>query len=102
MSRPKWSLPFDEPIELPNGKMARTLRQAADYVMGLPKTEHSHPKWQHAIHALILAAEGRTLMMIARIGMMQAINRADEPRWGPGKRVTKDRPWGKLKLARDR
>lgn len=102
MPRPKWSLPFDEPIELPNGKTARTLRQAADYVMGLPEAEHSHPKWQHAISGLILAAEGKTLMMIARIGMMRALNRAEEPRWGPGKRVMKDRPWGKRKLARDR
>jgi len=52
--------------------------------------------------ALMQAAEGQTLIAIARIGMMKAINRADEPRWGPGKRVVKDRPWGRRKLARDR
>jgi hypothetical protein len=54
---PKWSLPFDEPIELPDGKTARTLRQAADYVMALPRTEHDHPKWQHATGGLLMAAQ---------------------------------------------
>jgi hypothetical protein len=103
MPRKGWNMLFDDPIELPNGKMLRTLGDARAYVLKLPKSEYMvHPEWAKAMRALIDAAEGRSFLMLAHIGMMKAINRADEPRWGPGKRVMKDRPWGRRKLARDR
>jgi hypothetical protein len=103
MPRKGWNMLFDDPIELPNGKIARTLGDARAYALKLPTSEYMvHPEWARAMKALMQAAEGQTLIAIARIGMMKAINRADEPRWGPGKRVVKDRPWGRRKLARDR
>jgi hypothetical protein len=51
-----WDASFDEPIELPNGKAARTLREAGQYITKLPKTEHAHKAWQTAMHCLIEAA----------------------------------------------
>lgn len=96
-----WDRPFDNPVQLPNGKIALTLEDAGDYITKLPANQHEHPKWQKAMHALIEAAEDRDPMTFARIGMMQAIQRDAEPNFGPGKRVTPAMKWGRRKLARD-
>jgi hypothetical protein len=85
-----WDVAFDEPIDLPNGKKAINLRQAAQYVMGLPKAEADHPKWQTAMHVLMEAAENRGPISFARLGMVQAIMKDVEPRFGPGERVAKE------------
>jgi hypothetical protein len=93
-----WSRPFEDPILLPDGRKLVTLKNAADYIMKLPKAEQKHERWQTAIEVLIMAAEGRGPLMHARIGVMQALNRNVE-------RVFTDRKnhhWGKRKLARDR
>jgi hypothetical protein len=34
-----WSRPFDDPIQLPKGKQLLTLKDAAVYIMALPKKE---------------------------------------------------------------
>jgi hypothetical protein len=61
-----------------------TLRDAADYIMALPKAvsdlEHWH--WQLALEQLIEAAEGRNFLMHARIAMMKALNHG-KPLPGP-------------------
>jgi len=44
-----WTIEFDDPILLPNGKPLATLRDAANHVMALPKHESAAP----------LAARGR-------------------------------------------
>jgi hypothetical protein len=67
-----WSRPFEDPILLPDGRSLLTLKNAADYIMKLPKAEQKHEKWQTAIEVLIMAAEGRGPLMHARIGVMQA------------------------------
>jgi hypothetical protein len=41
-----WSLQFDEPILLTKGKLVRTLRDAADHVVALPKAKSALPHWQ--------------------------------------------------------
>jgi len=51
------------------------LKDAADYITKLPKTEHSAPEWQAATEALILVAENGGRTMLARIGVMRALNR---------------------------
>nr|WP_072821023.1 hypothetical protein [Bradyrhizobium erythrophlei] len=89
---------FEDPITLPNGQTLVTLKDAADYIMKLPKAEQNHEKWQTAVEVLIMAAEGRGPTMHARIGVMQALNR-DKPRVFADR---KDNRWGKRKLARDR
>jgi hypothetical protein len=75
MAKKDWRRPFEDPIELADGRKLITLKQAADYIMKLPKAEQQHEKWQVAIEVLIMAAEGRGPLMHARIGVMQALNR---------------------------
>ena len=79
MAKKGWSRPFEDPIVLPDGRKLLTLKNAADYIMKLPKAEQKHEKRQTAIEVLIMAAEGRGPLMHARIGVMQALNR-DKPR----------------------
>jgi hypothetical protein len=75
-----WSRKFDESITVPpRGPRGRcrsliTLKDAGDYVTRLPKAEHSAPEWQEAMRALLLAARGGP-MMLAHVGMMQALHR---------------------------
>ena len=52
-----------------------TLRDAGKYITALPKNEHATPEWQAAMQALILAAERGGPIMMARIGVMRALNR---------------------------
>ena len=74
-----------------------TLRDAADYIMKLPKAEQNLEAWQTAVKALLLVVElGRPTMM-ARIGMMRALNRNVERVFNPSR---KDKQWGKHKLKR--
>jgi len=52
-----------------------TLRDAAAYIMKLPKAEQHLEEWQAATEALMMAAEDRGPLMHARIGMLRALNR---------------------------
>ena len=70
-----WNRPFEDSIVLPDGRELLTLKNAADYIMKLPKAEQKHEKWQTAVEVLIIAAEGRGPLMHARIGSLQALNR---------------------------
>lgn len=70
-----WSTPFDDPIRLRDGRMLRTLRDAADYITGLPEDAQHETHWLVAIETLINAAEtGGGWLMFARIGMLRALN----------------------------
>jgi hypothetical protein len=93
-----WSTPFDDQILLPKGRRLLTLRDAASYITKLPKDEHSAPEWQAAMEALILVAETGGPTMLARIGVMRALNRHVERIFDPD---LKSHHWGKRKLKRD-
>jgi hypothetical protein len=67
--------------------------------MKLSKAEHMAPEWQNAMEALILVAELGGQTMVARIGVMRALNRHVVREFSPDR---KDTHWGKRKLARDR
>ena len=70
-----WSAWFVDPIILPDGRKLKTLRDAATYITGLLKAEHDAAEWQIAMKTLLLVAERDEPEMMARIGMMQALNR---------------------------
>ena len=70
-----WSREFDDPIPPPRGRQLVTLKDAASYIMKLPKAEQKFEEWQTATEVLIMAAEGRGPLMHARIGMLQALHR---------------------------
>ena len=82
---------------MPDGRELLTLKDAADYIMKLPKKESALPEWQAAIEALMLVARSGPTMM-ARIGVMRALNRHVERVFNPDR---KDTHWGKRKLKRD-
>ena len=75
-----------------------TLKDAATYITKLPKAEHDAEEWQAAIEALMLVARGGPTML-ARIGVMRALNRHVERVFDPSR---KEKHWGRRKLARDR
>ncbi|WP_334375423.1 hypothetical protein [Bradyrhizobium sp. AZCC 1719] len=66
--------------------------------MKLPKAEHAAPEWQAAMEALILVAERGGPTMLARIGVMRALNRHLERVFSTDR---KTHHWGKRKLKRD-
>ena len=93
-----WQRKFEDPIPLPGGRELITLRDAADYITGLPKKKSALPEWQTAIEALILVAETDGPTMLARIGVMRALNRHVERVFNPDRKETH---WGKRRLKRD-
>jgi hypothetical protein len=96
-SKLPWSITFEDPIPLPSGRMLVTLKDAADYITKLPKKESDLPEWQTAIEALMLCSRGGD-PMLARIGVMKALNRHVERVFNPERKETH---WGKRKLKRD-
>jgi hypothetical protein len=68
-----WSTPFDDPIDLPDGRKLITLRDAAAYITELPEADRQ--EWQIAARSLIDAAEHQDLIMQAHIDVLRAIHR---------------------------
>ena len=78
-----WDRPFDQPVPLPNGAPAKTLRDAADYIKKLPKSERDRREWRLAVHMLLDAAEDRGPVLFAKMGMERALNREVEDVFNP-------------------
>jgi len=94
-----WDQRFFDPIILPGRKPLVTLHDAALYITKLPKAEQQLEEWQTAAENLINAAEvGGGWLMLARIGVMRALNRNVERKFDSSR---KDTHWGKRKLKRD-
>jgi hypothetical protein len=94
-----WKRTFDDPIALPGGRKLVTLGDAGTYITTLPKAEHEAPEWQSAMEALIMVATSGGPTMLARIGVVRALNRHVERVFEPS---GKKHHWGTRKLARDR
>ncbi|MBH5369034.1 hypothetical protein [Bradyrhizobium glycinis] len=69
-----WSTRFDDPIALPGGDKLPTLLDSGNYIAALPAKIQQRPEWQAATEALLLVAERGGPAMMARIGMMRALN----------------------------
>lgn len=93
-----WQRPFDDPIPLLKGKPLISLQDAGTYITKLPKSEHTAPEWQAAMEALFLVATLGGPTMMARIGIMRALNRHVVRVVDPSR---KDTRWGKRRLNRD-
>jgi hypothetical protein len=84
-----WSDSFDDPIPA-KGRTLFTLECAAKFIKRLPNAEQETQHWQTAIGQLIDAAEGRNLVMHARIGMLKALTHGHlRPAASPRKKVAK-------------
>jgi hypothetical protein len=86
---------------LPRGRQLVTLRDAALYITKLPKAEQQLEEWQPAVEKpdQRRAEVGGGWLMLARIGLMRALNRHVERVFDPSR---KDHHWGRRKLKRDR
>ncbi|MEY9394355.1 hypothetical protein ABIF66_005021 [Bradyrhizobium japonicum] len=74
-----WLRAFDAPIITPDGKTLVTLRDAIRYLSEtVPARERKHPRVLIAATVLTDAAEGRDLVMHARIATLRALNRDEE------------------------
>jgi hypothetical protein len=73
------------------------VKETAPVHTSLPKTESDLPEWQAAIEVLMLVSRGGPTMM-ARIGVMRALNRHVVREFNPDR---KDHHWGRRKLKRD-
>ena len=93
-----WSRAFDEPIPLSRGRQLVTLKDAANYIQKLPKAEQLLEEWQSAVEALLLVVELNGPTMMARIGILRALNRRVQREFNPSR---KDTHWGRRKLKRD-
>ena len=92
-----WSTPFEDAIDLPDGRQLLTLKDAADYITNLPKDQSDLAQWQVAIEALMLCSRGGHAML-ARIAFMRALNRNVVVAFDPD---AKKHHWGKRKLKRE-
>jgi hypothetical protein len=68
-----WNRPFAQPVPLPEGPPAQTLRDAADFIRKLPQPERDCQEWRLAVQMLIDAAEDRGPMLFARMGIVRAL-----------------------------
>jgi hypothetical protein len=93
-----WDRPFAQPVPLPKGPPAQTLRDAADYIRNLPQSERDRQEWRLAIQMLIDAAEDRGPMLFARMGIVRALEASFETTLSPEQPVPRR---GKLKTDRD-
>jgi hypothetical protein len=93
-----WKRRFEEPIPLPRGRQLVTLEDAGKYITKLPKAEHEAQEWLAAMEALILVAEHNGPTMMARIGVLRALNRGHVRQFDTSR---KDTHWGRRTLKRD-
>src|SRR5258708_37482964 len=77
-ARKRMAPPFQRSIPLPRGRHLATLEDAAKYIQKLPKDEQQLEEWRTAGEGLILVAGTHGPTMIARVGVMWALNRKDD------------------------
>jgi hypothetical protein len=100
MAAKGWKRRFDKPVKLPGGGKLFTLKDAIAWLAKeIPQSEHGMKEVQTAARCVTEAAENDGPMILARIGIIQAINRHVERVFNPDR---KDQHWGRRKLARDR
>jgi len=91
-----WSTLFGDDIILTDGRKLLTLKDAADYITKLQERIRI-AGMAKAIEAMILCSRGGDAML-ARIGVMKALNRHVERVFNPD---AKEHYWSKRKLNRD-
>lgn len=69
-----WSTKLDMTFSPPKGKRIKTLADARDYLLKLPKSRHKENDVQAAIEAVMMAAEGRGPILHATAGIGIVVN----------------------------
>jgi hypothetical protein len=70
----RWSAPLVKTFVPPKGKPIKTLADARDYLLKLPKSRHQEDDVQAAIEAVLMAAEERGPVLHATVGIGRVIN----------------------------
>jgi hypothetical protein len=69
-----WARKFPDPIELPGGRVLRSLSDARTFATNLPKHRDHAEEWQHAAELLMMASEyGGLWLQLARMAICKAI-----------------------------
>jgi hypothetical protein len=85
-----WDQRFFDPIERPSGRKLVTLRDAAQYIVKLPKAEQETTQWQTAAEVLMLVGEHGGDPMFPYIAMMKALHRYQpKPSFAPRRKRAK-------------
>lgn len=79
MTAGSWAQAFADPIPLPDGGELVNLIEAGRYIAAQPAATQKRPEWQAATEALLLVAERGGDTMLARIGIMRALNAGKHP-----------------------
>ena len=69
-----WQQFFHDPIELPDGRVLRSLRDAGEFIQMLPKATVNRPEWRAAVQALLVVVEHDGDTLPVRIGIVRALN----------------------------
>jgi hypothetical protein len=85
-------------VALPRGRELVILKDAANYIQKLPKAEQDLEEWQAAVEALLQVVELDGPTMMARIGLLRALNLNVQREFDTSR---KDTHWGRRKLKRD-
>jgi hypothetical protein len=74
MSSPRgWRRSFDDPIVRLGGRELVTLRDAGEYIAGLPEAEQRQQHWHTRVAILMMTAERSGIVMLAEIAMRKAL-----------------------------
>jgi hypothetical protein len=79
MANNGWARRFETPIALRDGRELVTLRDAGEYIAGLPARTARQDHWQTAAAELLISAEQGGIVMLAEISMRRAINHGQKP-----------------------
>ena len=82
-----WQQFFRDPIELPDGRVLRSLHDVGEFIQMLPKATQDRPQWQAVVRTLIRVVEHDGDTRPVRIGILRALN-AGHPRGAQTRRKT--------------
>jgi hypothetical protein len=68
-----WTQFFHEPIELPDGRVLRSLRDAVEFIQSLPNATNKRPEWKEAVKALLLFVDHDGDTLLVRRAIMKAL-----------------------------
>jgi hypothetical protein len=83
-----WDQRFFDPIMVPGRKPLVTLRDAAQYIIELPKAERELPQWETAIERRMLVREHGGDPMVPHIATVKALQQR-EPKAAPRRKPAK-------------
>jgi hypothetical protein len=82
-----WQQFFRDPIELPDGRVLRSLHDVGEFIQMLPKATQDRPQWQAVVRTLIRVVEHDGDTRPVRTGILRALN-AGHPRGAQTRRKT--------------